>query len=175
MITKLKARLTPITLAFLIGISFCTVGTAATGVWTRTGSLSLGRTWHTATLLPSGKVLVTGGDYTSFNGPGVTASAEVYDTDDGTWTLTGSLAQARRGHRATLLPSGKVLVTGGEPPFTATASFLASAELYDPVTGTWKSTGSLSVGRSWHTATLLPNGKVLVTGGFGISNYVAIT
>lgn len=175
MISKVKARLTPITLAFLIGITFCSVGTADTGVWTRTGQLSLGRTWHTATLLPNGKVLVTGGDFTSFNGPDVTASAEVYDTDDGTWTPTGSLAQARRGHTATLLPSGKVLVTGGNPPTSSTPINLTSAELYDPVTGTWTSTGSLSVGRSWHTATLLPNGKVLVTGGFGNSNYVATT
>src|ERR1019366_1489853 len=64
----------------------------------------------------------------------------------------------------TLLRNGKVLVVGGS---TATPGyFLASAELYDPAAGTWKTTGSLSTGRYAHTATLLPNGKVLVVGGW---------
>ena len=61
-------------------------------------------------------------------------------------------------HTATLLPNGKVLVAGGY----AERSSLSSAELYDPATGTWSSTGSLGTARSSHTATLLPNGKVLV-------------
>ena len=79
----------------------------------------------------------------------------------GTWTTTGSLATARFGHTATLLPNGKVLVAGGLHQLHA----LASAELYDPATGKWTATGSLVTARSHHTATLLPNGKVLVAGG----------
>jgi hypothetical protein len=66
-----------------------------------------------------------------------------------------------------LLPNGKVLVAGGE---NLTSSFLASAELYDPATGAWTATGSLTEGRERHTATLLPSGKVLVAGGFGRSS-----
>ena len=60
-----------------------------------------------------------------------------------------------------MLANGKVLVAGG---FNA-SSYLTSAELYDPASGTWTTTGSLNTARGWHTATLLPNGKVLVAAG----------
>src|SRR5438477_9004419 len=82
----------------------------------------------------------------------------------GTWTPTGSLATARYGHTATLLPNGKVLVAGGGDSF---GQEFASAELYDPATGLWAATGSMSTARVNYTATLLPNGKVLVAGGLG--------
>ena len=77
------------------------------------------------------------------------------------WMLTGSTAVARRSHTATLLGDGKVLVAGGADANT----ILASAELYDPVTGLWAPTGSLGEARIDHTATLLASGKVLVVGG----------
>src|SRR5437764_2567833 len=77
------------------------------------------------------------------------------------WEYTGSLKTARFHHTATLLPGGRVLVVGGEQGHTP----LASAELYDPATGTWSATGSLNTARDSHTATLLPSGKVLVAGG----------
>src|SRR5947207_3114499 len=76
---------------------------------------------------------------------------------------TGSLATARGGHTTTLLPNGKVLVAGG---YNFTDGHLASAELYDPASGTWTATGSLFTARSSHTATLLSNGKLLVAGGY---------
>ena len=94
-----------------------------------TGSLATARYYHTATLLPNGKVLVAGG----CNGSGSLASAELYDPASGTWTATGSLATARVDHTATLLPNGKVLVAGGFD----SSGYLASAELYDPASGTW--------------------------------------
>ena len=68
---------------------------------------------------------------------------------------------ARNSHTATLLPNGQVLVAGG---FTGISN-LASAELYDPATGLWTTTGSMATARYRHTATLLPNGQVLVAGG----------
>src|SRR5207244_774652 len=71
---------------------------------------------------------------------------------------------ARAFHTETLLPNGKVLVAGGSSD-GFTSGLLASAELYDPATGTWTATGSLTTGRFQHTATLLPNGKVLVVCG----------
>jgi FG-GAP-like repeat/Kelch motif/Galactose oxidase, central domain len=77
------------------------------------------------------------------------------------WKNTGSMAIARGIHTATLLQNGKVLVAGGKNAGASTAT----AELYDPATGTWSATGSMAVARSNHTATLLPNGKVLVAGG----------
>src|SRR5438128_11789768 len=76
---------------------------------------------------------------------------------------TGSLATTRYLHTATLLPNGKVLVAGG---FDSSYVASASAELYDPASGTWTATGSLATARESHTATLLPNGKVLVAGGY---------
>ena len=128
----------------------------AAGTWAPTGPLVTARVQHTATLLPTGKVLVAGGAFTS--------SAELYDPAAGTWTTTASLSTARGRHTATLLPSGQVLVTGGQSSPTV---FLSSAELYDPTQGTaiWTATASMSAARRFHTATLLPTGKVLVTGG----------
>src|SRR6266513_2886279 len=79
------------------------------------------------------------------------------------FVITGSLAMARRGHTATLLPNGKVLVAGGF--IGLIGSVRAGAELYDPASGTWSATGNLITGRSGHTATLLPSGKVLLAGG----------
>jgi hypothetical protein len=134
--------------------------------WTTTGSLAGPRSYHTATLLPNGKVLVAGGLF-GFNG---VASAELYDPASGTWTPTGSLNTRRRSHTATLLPNGKVLVAGGfvDEPGTILGGFtIRTVELYDPATGSWTSTGSLAQQRYQHTATLLPNGKVLVVGGDG--------
>ena len=102
-------------------------------------------------------MLVAGG----YGGTSDLASAELYDLVSGTWEFTGSLAEGRSGHTATLLADGKVLVAGG----TGGSGELATAELYDPASGTWTLTGSLADERTIHTATLLPNGKVLVAGG----------
>jgi WD40 repeat protein len=87
----------------------------------------------------------------------------------GTFVNTGTLAVGHDSHTATLLPNGKVLVAGGvNGPGDQTAS--ASAELYDPTSGTWTTTGSLATARYVHTATLLPNGKVLVAAGYNDSS-----
>jgi Putative Ig domain/Galactose oxidase, central domain/Kelch motif len=88
----------------------------------------------------------------------------------GVFSNTGSLVTAREAPTATLLPNGKVLVAGG---YNNTNDNLASAELYDPATGSWTATGSLAIARSSHTATLLPNGKVLVAGGVNTNGYLA--
>src|SRR6266850_1374272 len=84
------------------------------------------------------------------------------------FVVTGSLATGRSWPTATLLPNGKVLVAGGYG-----GGYLASAELYDPASGTWTATGSLGTAREFHTATLLPNGKVLVAGGVDSSGFLA--
>ena len=131
------------------------------GDWTATGSLITARDGHTATLLPSGKVLVVGG--CNNNCDTKLASAELYDPASGAWTATGSLATARSLHTAILLASGKVLVAAGHA--AANTTYLSSAELYDPATGNWGITGSLATARLGHTAALLPSGAVLIAGG----------
>lgn len=137
------------------------------GTWSATGSLTTARWEHTATLLANGTVLVAGG----FDGTGtVLSSAELYNPATGTWSSTGSLTTARASYTATLLSNGTVLAASGlsnnpapapAPPQINTAS----AELYDPVSGTWAATGSVIQPTTGGTATLLGNGKVLVDGG----------
>ena len=112
---------------FSNGIAFPTLVS-----WDATAPMANAREFHTATLLPNGKILVAGG---SGN-----ISAELYDPSTGTWTTTGSMANARSEQTATLLPNGKVLVAGGG----GTTDVLASAELYDPYTGAWTATGSMA-------------------------------
>jgi hypothetical protein len=105
---------------------------------------------------PESKI-VDGGDFFPFGGAG-------------TWSVTGSLANGRYDHTATLLSNGKVLVAGGQ----SNSGPSASAELYDPASGTWSATGDLPSSRQEHTAVLLPDGRVLVAGGTGGSNYTPL-
>ena len=138
------------------------------GTWALSGNITQSsfRLEHTATLLPTGKVLIAGG-----TGPaGFIPTAELYDPNAidpvtgrlGAFTPTGSLAEPRREHTATLLQDGRVLIVGGFGPTGG-----LTAELYDPATGTFILTGSISHVRANHTATLLSDGKVLIAGGFG--------
>jgi hypothetical protein len=109
-------------------------------------------------LLLNGKVVFTGGG-------GSDSRAELYDDAKGTFIATGGLAAARGGHSATLLPDGTVLVAGGAGQSVGSQPPLASAEIYDPVTGRFAATGSLHSARYAHRATLLNSGQVLLTGG----------
>ena len=102
-------------------------------------------------------MLVTGG-----TGSGYLSTTEVYDPATNSWSSARSMAGARECHTATLLSSGKVLVTGG---FISNTSPLASTELYDPATNTWSSAGAMAMNRGFHTATLLNAGQVLIAGG----------
>jgi hypothetical protein len=134
-----------------------------TGRFGPTGSMTVARVGQTATLLGDGRVLIAGG-----NGPsGPLASAELYDPKSGKFSPTGLMALPRNGNTATLLPSGRVLITGGADSLDdgVAANILASAELYDPATGTFSPAGSMATGREYHSATLLPNGHVLIVGG----------
>ena len=134
---------------------------AASGRFNSTGSMNVARINHTATLLSNGEVLVAGGNN---NTHGYLSSAEVYNPSTGKWTLTGSMTVPRDGHDAVLLQNGQVLVAGGLNASSSGCTTLAAAELYNPSTGTWTETGSMSVGRYSFTLTLLSNGEVLAAG-----------
>jgi hypothetical protein len=132
----------------------------ATGTWTATGAMSLPHYGGTATLLLDGTVLLAGG----LSGEG--NSAELYHPASGSWSDAGGMIEKRVQHAATLLSDGKVLLVGGYGRLSFDApDRLASAELYDPGTGTWTAAGSMNEPRAWITALLLRDGRVLVAGG----------
>ena len=142
----------------------------ATGLFTPAGSMATGRDGHTATLLANGKVLIIGGF--EAGGAGFLKSAELYDPATGLFSPTGSMGTARRFHTATLLANGKVLVAGGRMALGPSNILSLYDELYDSDTETFTPvTGSMATRRASHTATRLPDGKVLIAGGW--SNWTA--
>lgn len=173
-----------------------------------TGHLVNGRSEHLATLLPNGKVLVTGGISRAAAGPHVAwldiakhelydpasgsfsvaenipdgipvplangktlfisaDSAKLYDPLSGRVTSAGNLVSKRtREFTATLLPNGKVLIAGGIGEGGIGGYFMFdSGEIYDPITNSFTATSNMAQKRSNHTATLLPDGRVLIAGG----------
>jgi N-acetylneuraminic acid mutarotase len=139
-----------------------------TNTWTSVAPMTTARAAHDATVLTDGSTLATGG----FNNDSglVFASAERYGAQANIWTPTGAMANARYAHSASLLGNGMVVVAGGSNAIIGSCTcttFIAAAELYNPTTNIWTTTGSLATARYAHTATVLPNGNVLVAGGFG--------
>jgi hypothetical protein len=139
------------------------------GTSSATGSMAVHRGSQTATLLPDGRVLVVGGMQTLL----VLASAELYDPRTRRWSSAGSLTLPSWGHTATLLQNRKVLVVGGSQADGYHVGSSSSAELYDPQTNSWSAAASMRTPRSFHTATLLPDGRVLVVGGVKTSSDVS--
>jgi len=133
----------------------------ATGTFSLTGSMAMSRGYSTATLLNDGRVLVAGGQDASGTW---LASAELYSPKTGAFTPTGSMT-VLGPHTATLLSDGRVLMTGGCSPKGCGSNVLASAELYDPSTGTFGPTASMTTARSGAGATRLADGRVLIAGG----------
>lgn len=137
----------------------------AAGTWsTPATGLATARAGHSAVM--SGKQLLVAGG-TSARGAAL-ASAELLDPATLTWTTVGSMTDARTGHGAVALGTGKVLVVGGAVPTGEGERALTSCELYDPTAKTWTPTGSLTAARKGHQTTLLPDGRVLVTGGHAL-------
>jgi hypothetical protein len=137
----------------------------ATGKFTSAGcTIDCYLEYNTATPLPSGTVLLAGGD--DGNSGDLIAAAEIYNPTAGNFSATGSMVTPRTIQTATLLSNGTVLLAGGNiPNASETGTTLASAELYNPSAGTFSATGSMTTARQEDTATLLPNGTVLVAGG----------
>jgi hypothetical protein len=138
-----------------------TIFDPATGHWTAVTQMLQARAYTMAVELADGSVLVAGG---SRDGQPLD-SAERYFPDNGTWVAAGRLNLPRTQGTLTLLPDGRVLAAGGgiegSPGWISTAS----TEIYDPRTGVWTIAAPMSIARAIHTATLLRDGEVLVTGG----------
>jgi hypothetical protein len=133
------------------------------GRFVATGSLQAARQNHCATLLADGRVLIAGGDQGDTGSDQLMlSSAETYDPISGKFSRVGSLGTARSRPSCTLLPDGRVLVSGGMGP---DGVVLRSAEIFDPATGSFAGTGSMSIPRALAAAVLLRDGRVLVAGG----------
>jgi uncharacterized repeat protein (TIGR01451 family)/CSLREA domain-containing protein len=140
------------------------------GTFHAIANMTTPRMSHTATRLSNGTVLVAGGENDGgISGTaGILGTAETYDPATSSFSAGQPMQMARRLFTATLLSNGQVLVAGGvvcASGQSCNVLYTASAELYDPVSGAFSPTGSMTLARSEHTATLLANGSVLVTGG----------
>lgn len=136
----------------------------ATGTIARIGSLSAGRGSHRATRLASRAILVTGGLVVE----GDSRNTELIDEGTGTATTGGAMSVPRVDHAALALADGRVLVTGGNASGERAALGISdSAEMWDPEAKTFRRLAArMHIGRAAHTMTLLPDGRVLVVGGY---------
>jgi len=151
-----------------VGIRKAQIYDPAANVWKKTGNMNAVRYGHSSTLLPNGQVLIAGGGNATYPNFNVLSTADLYDPATGTFALTGKMSTGHYGHTATLLPNGKVLVTGGMFVYwlrIRRGACTNAAELYDPASRTWSSAGTTSTVHCGATATLLPSGRVLVAGG----------
>jgi cellulose synthase/poly-beta-1,6-N-acetylglucosamine synthase-like glycosyltransferase/transposase len=141
----------------------------AAGTATSVAAMAIARSNFTLTPLQNGKILAVGG----YNASNVRlSSAEVYDPNSNVWSTTGSLTSGiRSDHAATVLPNGQVLITGGSD---GTNNF-STAELFDPLTGTFTATTNLNTARAYHTQTILPDGRIVILGGSTASDVITTT
>jgi hypothetical protein len=143
----------------------------ATGTFSKTGPMKVGRWLHSATLLADGRVLILGGRSPKDS---VYTSAELYDPRSGRFSLAGSMGGGRQQHTATLLGDGRVLITGGYWSDGQNWRVESSTEMYDPATGNFSPVGSMGPRRQGHGATLLSDGRVLIAGGEDIGGSGAV-
>jgi N-acetylneuraminic acid mutarotase len=130
--------------------------------WTLGNKMVQARSDYASIMLGTGKILFIGGE--NINGVSI-SNSELYNPSTGTFAATGNMTATREEHTAVLLANGNVLVSGGNKKTLTTQTPLASAELYNPTTGKWTATGSMSSARAGHTSTVLHNGNVVNAGG----------
>jgi hypothetical protein len=129
--------------------------------WIEIDSMHEARVFHAMVILPNGNILVTGGEGDSPNG--VKATCEIYDFNTGKWRYTAPMNIARTMHSLVLLKNGKVLAIAGYRE--------RSCELFDPLIETWTITDSVPTLRLYnHTVTELKDGRILIAGGFRLSD-----
>ena len=137
-----------------------------TNTFASTGSMTTARESHTATLLKNGNVLIVGGHKGRRTNISIYSSAELYDPVSQNFKLIGNMSIIRHKHDATRLTDGSVLITGGSDERDSRGTYI-SAELYDPVSSSFKPAANMNISRYKHNGTsiLLPNGNVLIAGG----------
>jgi hypothetical protein len=136
-----------------------------TQAWSRATSMNIGRFGHVANVLPDGRVVVIGGFVTS----GPFNSAELFDPATGAWSIVGGTFhdQGADMHRSTTQQDGRAVVTGGAAPYVGNINpSLFDVEVFSPTTLNFHAVGPLNQPRRYHESTLLPNGKVMVAGGY---------
>ncbi|WP_169457978.1 kelch repeat-containing protein [Ottowia thiooxydans] len=167
-----------LTLAALISSLLIATSTAH-AQWENAAPLPEARAQHTATVLANGQVLVAGGSAHLANTP-THATTLLYNPATGQWRAGPDLAQARRGHTATPLPNGTVLIVGGITSSGGQIPLAQSGVIFDPragapgIGGFTETANTPMLRRARHTATVLPNGQVLVVGGQGIAGQAAL-
>jgi hypothetical protein len=125
-------------------------------------TLNTARAGHTATLLSNGQVLIAGGYNPT---TGIISDAELYDPTAQVFIDLGNTNSPRFAHTATLLQNGQVLIAGGQTDPTPTGAY-NTAEVFDPTTWLFTPLSAIMTSvREGHTATLLNNGQVLISGG----------
>ena len=143
-----------------------TVYDPVANTWTPTAAHVTPRWLHTATLLPNGRVVILGGRQIATPTVSV-ATAEVYDPATNAWTPTGAMGTSRIYHTATLLPTGQVVVAGGNQyNGSSYSSALSTSESYDTSAGSFSPLPALGQARYGHREALLPGGKPMVVGGY---------
>jgi len=148
----------------------------ASGTFTNAASAMAQARSAPAVLLNNGNVLHAGGYFCDGSGNcSSLSSAEIFSPATGSFTSAGNMTVARSGQTMTLLGNGTVLIAGGETCTSATScSALSSAEIYDPIAGTFTSTStSMSAARFGASAVALSSGLVLIAGGFDGTNMPA--
>ena len=161
----------------------------SSSTWITAPRMSRARNSATASPLADGRVLVTGGydrkvvqlpnpnqqafcciriDITAL------ATTEIFDPKTRTWSSAGSLGHARYGHQAVSLKGGSVLVVGGQDQPGNPPAYLASAELFDPSTGTWTDAGDIGAPRTDFTLTALADGRAVVAGGLAMDGVTVL-
>lgn len=136
-----------------------------TNKWTPAESMTAPHTQAIALL--DNRVLATGGALPYTDIP----DSETYDPATGEWTVAGAMSQRRSNHTLTLLADGRVLAVGGlEILDDGDYIPLSNTEIFDPVTDTWSPGPELSQPRASHSATLMPDGNVLIVGGISEQN-----
>ncbi len=146
--TKNRSRVGLSILAILVLTLLMVMPALANGTWTSTSDMTTGHAEHNAVKLNDGRVLVEN---------------EIYDPATATWSTTGAMNFSHLKSSTTLLADGRVLVAGSDGSIFYSADSNA-AEVYDPATNVWTTTGSMTKGRSGQVAVLLTDGRVLVAG-----------